>query len=227
MDSGSHKSNTSTNDGGVTPPGKAGFELEALLQRPVAAQFHALYTASDGSQDVFQFVYTTDAFSPQDCVDALLVDQHHKSGKESEIPAETYRAFLRNRVKSAIPELEWGLVAGEFLLTLKRGKSTPSVALQNLCSRFPEFRVQLAKLSRTDSLAETHIITGTREVFRQCSRLLSHTSRQTSPEIRKQLELTLRTRIKVHWPSYRIPTFTIHRHSWVEPNRFRNCRLSS
>jgi CRP-like cAMP-binding protein len=134
------------------------FDLESLLQRPAAAEFHALYLSGKESADVFGFVHRRTHFSPQDCVDALLVDQHLRHGTESAFPAETYCAFLRNCAGDVTSNFEWQLVAREFLLTLKANQCTREVALQNLCARFPEYMVQLAELSRSDGLCETLII---------------------------------------------------------------------
>jgi CRP-like cAMP-binding protein len=161
MNAGPQKSRASVGGSSLAPHDDAGFDLQSLLQRPAAAEFDALCVSRVDPPDVFGFVHRKPHFSPQDCVDALLIDQHQRHGKASAIPAETYCAFLRNRVDALIPDMEWQIVAQEFLLALKDDKSGSSVALQNLCARFPEFQGQLAELSRADRLAETLIVDST------------------------------------------------------------------
>jgi CRP-like cAMP-binding protein len=162
MNAGPQKSRALVCVSGLAPHNDAGFDLQSLLQRPAAAEFDALCVSRVDPPDVFGFVHRKPHFSPQDCVDALLIDQHQRHGKASAIPAETYCAFLRNRVDDTpIPEMEWQIVALEFLQALKANESGSSVALQDLCARFPDFQNQLAELSRADRLAETLIVDST------------------------------------------------------------------
>lgn len=158
MNASSHNSTVLFNDGDVPRRSVAEFDLNSLLRRPAAAEFHLMWVPDSKAPDVFGFVHGRTDFSPQDCVDALLVDQQQRHGTESAIPAETYCAFLRNRINAPVPELEWQLIALEFLLLLRSNQSSSSVALQNLCVRFPKYQDQLAELSKSSSLAETHLI---------------------------------------------------------------------
>lgn len=158
MNVGPQKSSESVGGSSLAAHDEAGFDLQSLLQRPAAAEFDALCVSRVDPPDVFGFVHRKPHFSPQDCVDALLIDQHQRHGKVLAIPAETYCAFLRNRLDTPMPEMEWQIVAQEFLLALKADDSSSSVTLQELCARFPEFQNQLAALSRADRLAETLIV---------------------------------------------------------------------
>jgi CRP-like cAMP-binding protein len=158
MSAGPQKGATNFAGSGLAPRNQVEFDLESLLQRPAAAEFHELSSSSPDPVDVFGFVHRKTDFTSQDCVDALLTDQHQRHGAETAVPAETYCAFLRNRVGESSTEFEWQIVAREFLLALKASESTSGVALQNFCTRFPEFQAQLIKLSRSDGLSETLII---------------------------------------------------------------------
>ncbi len=137
------------------------FDLDSLLQRPAAAEFFALSSSSQEPVDVFGFVHRKSAFTPEDCVDALLLDQHQRHGTETAVPAETYCAFLKNRASKSSTdstEFEWLIVAREFLLTLKANEAASTITLKNLCKRFPEFQSQLVELSRSGQLSETLIV---------------------------------------------------------------------
>ncbi|MGZ0168238.1 MAG: protein kinase domain-containing protein [Planctomycetales bacterium] len=146
---------------GLTPRSNVEFDIETLLQRPAAAEFYELSSLSPQPVDVFGFVHRKPDFTPQDCVDALLTDQHLRHGTETAVPAETYCAFLRNRAGESSTGFEWQIVAREFLLALQANESTSGIALQNCCTRFPEFQEQLINLSRSDGLSETLIIDST------------------------------------------------------------------
>ena len=143
---------------GLTPGSAVEFDLESLLQRPAAAEFHALSSSSREPVDVFSFVHRQSAFTPQDCVDALLLDQHQRHDTEAAIPAETYCAFLKNRIGKSSAEFEWQIVAREFLLTLKANEAASTINLKNFCERFPDFQSQLVELSRSDQLSEPLIV---------------------------------------------------------------------
>ncbi|NQV27067.1 MAG: hypothetical protein HQ518_22190, partial [Rhodopirellula sp.] len=158
MDARPQKKTANYAEGGLMPRSDVEFDLESLWLRPVAAEFHSLCEASDRPVDVFRFVLQNAHFSPQDCVDALLADQHRRHGQEATIPAETYCAFLRNRAGRSAAQFEWQIVAREFLLSLKASESTADVTLKNFCDRFPEFQSQLVQLSRSDGLSETLMI---------------------------------------------------------------------
>lgn len=161
MNAGPKKATASVAGSGSTLLDDVEFDLETLLQRPAAAEFHSMCLSADEAPDVFGFVHGKTQFSVQDCVDALLVDQHLRHGKETAIPAETYCAFLRSQVKTSDGDLEWPIVAREFLLAIKDGEASTVVALQNLSARFPQYQSQLARLSRADGLSETLIINST------------------------------------------------------------------
>ena len=143
---------------GLTPGSNVEFDLESLLQRPAAADFFALSSSTPEPADVFGFVHRKSAFTPQDCVDALLLDQHQRHGTEAVIPIETYCAFLKNRIGKSSTEFEWQIVAREFLLTLKANEAASTITLKNFCERFPDFQSQLIELSRSDQLSETLIV---------------------------------------------------------------------
>ena len=134
------------------------FDLESLLQRPAAAEFFALSSSSQEPVDVFSFVHRQSTFTPQDSVDALLLYQHQRHSTEAAIPAETYCAFLKNRIGKSSTDFEWLVVAREFLLTLKANEAESAITLKNFCERFPEFQSQLVALSRSDQLSETLIV---------------------------------------------------------------------
>jgi CRP-like cAMP-binding protein len=161
MNAGPHKRAANFSGSGLTPRSDVEFDLDSLLQRPAAAEFHELSSLSPESVDVFGFVHRRTEFTPQDCVDALLTDQHQRHGTETAVPAETYCAFLRDRVGESSTEFEWQIVAREFLLVLKAADSTSTVAIKNFCTRFPEFQERLVDLSRSDGLSETVIIDAT------------------------------------------------------------------
>lgn len=139
-------------------------DLESLLKRPVAADFQSLCDASDGVADVFKFIHRKGSLSPQECVDALRVDQYRQYGQESAIPAETYCAFLRNRYGVSSGEIPWQIIAGEFLLALKKNDSSRGPLLQRFTSRFPEYRSQLTELANGDDLPETLMVDPTRSL---------------------------------------------------------------
>jgi CRP-like cAMP-binding protein len=158
MNAGPQKRTANFAGSGLTPSSDVEFDLDRLLQRPAAAEFFGLSSSSTEPVDVFGFVHRKPEFTPQDCVDALLTDQHQRHGTETAVPAETYCAFLRNRAGKSSTEFEWQIVAREFLLALKASESTSDVALQNFCTRFPEFQEQLTNLSRSAGLSETLVI---------------------------------------------------------------------
>lgn len=158
MKAGPHKRVANIAGSGLTPRSDVEFDLDTLLQRSAAAEFFELSSSSTEPVDVFGFVHRKPEFTPQDCVDALLTDQHQRHGTENAVPAETYCAFLRNRAGKSSTEFEWQIVAREFLLALKASESTSGVALQNFCTRFSEFQEQLINLSRSDGLSETLVI---------------------------------------------------------------------
>lgn len=98
MNAGSKNEAANFAGSGLTPRSNVEFDLELLLQRPAAAEFHALSLSSHEPVDVFGFVHCKSAFTPQDSADALLLDQHQRHSTEAAIPAETYCVFLKNRV---------------------------------------------------------------------------------------------------------------------------------
>lgn len=161
MNAGPQKGTASIAGSGLTPRSSVEFDLNTLLQRPAAAEFHALCSGEGDPPDVFAFIQSRTQLSAQECVDVLMVDQHRRHGKETAVPAETYCAFLRKRVGTAMPDHEWQIVAREFLLALKANESNSHVVLKNLCTRFPDFQQDLAKLSLSDRLSETVIIDST------------------------------------------------------------------
>ena len=161
MNAGPHNEKANVAGSGLTPGSNVEFDLESLLQRPAAAEFHALSSLSQEPVDVFGFVHHKTAFTPQDCADALLLDQHQRHRTDAAIPAETYCAYLKNRVGKSAAEFEWQIVAREFLLTLRANEAAATITLKNLCERFPDFQSQLVALSRSDRLSETLIINPT------------------------------------------------------------------
>lgn len=158
MNAGPQKETASFAESGLTTRCDVEFDIDSLLLRPAAAEFLALSSSSQEAIDVFGFVHGKTEFSAQQCVDALLADQHRRHNMEEAVPAETYCAFLRNRIGDGSTSFEWQIVAREFLLILKAADSTSTVALKNFCTRFPEFQEQLVELSRSDGLSETLII---------------------------------------------------------------------
>lgn len=158
MNAGPQKQSANLAGSGLASRSNVEFDLESLLLRPVAAEFYQLSTGEQQSVDVFGFVHRKPEFTPQQCVDALLTDQHQRYGNDNAIPAETYCAFLRNRIGEASPEFEWQIVAREFLLALESNDSTSEVELKNFCTRFPGFQEELVNLSRSDGLSETLIV---------------------------------------------------------------------
>jgi CRP-like cAMP-binding protein len=158
MNAGPQKETANFANGGLATRSDVEFDLESLLLRPAAAEFLALTSSSQAKVDVFGFVHKKTDFSPQQCVDALLADQHRRHRTEDAVPAETYCAFLRNRIGDDSTDFEWQIVAREFLLALKAKDAASNVELKNFCARFPEFQEPLVDLSRSDGLSETLII---------------------------------------------------------------------
>lgn len=158
MNAGPQKQSANLAGSGPASRSNVEFDLESLLLRPAAAEFYQLSTGEQQPIDVFGFVHRKPEFTPQQCVDALLTDQHQRYGNDNAIPAETYCAFLRNRLGESSAEFEWQIVAREYLLALKSGDSTSEVELKNFCTRFPDFQEELVNLSRSDGLSETLIV---------------------------------------------------------------------
>ena len=146
---------------GLTSRSDVEFDLASLLQRPAAAEFHALSVSSQQPVDVFGFVHHKTAFTSQDCTDALLLDQHQRHGTEAANPAEIYCSFLKNRIGKFSAEFEWQIVAREFLLTLKANEAASVITLGNFCERFPGFQSRLVELSTSNRLSETIIVAPT------------------------------------------------------------------
>jgi len=158
MNAGPQKETASFAESGLTTRCDVEFDIDSLLLRPAAAEFLALSSSSQQGTDVFDFVHQKDEFTSQQCVDALLIDQHRRHSTEEAVPAEMYCTFLRTRIGDGSARFEWQIVAREFLLVLKAGEFSSTVALKNFCTRFPEFQGQLVALSRSDGLSETLII---------------------------------------------------------------------
>lgn len=158
--------NAATNPADDSPASRAcvAFDLESLLKRPVAAEFQSLCETQADLADVFGFIHRKGTLSPHDCVDALLVDQHRRYGQDSTIPAETYCAFLRNRYGISSGELQWQIIAGEFLLALSMNDSSRDTLLQSFGSRFPDYQSQLVELANADGLPETLMVDPTRSL---------------------------------------------------------------
>lgn len=129
-----------------------------LLKRPAAAEFQALCEKQGKDADVFSFIQQKATLSTQECVDAMLADQHRRSGTESALAAESYCEFLRNRPDGSSRELEWQLISLEFLLALKAKGSSRGSVLQSFCSRFPDYQSLLVDLTRSDALLETLLV---------------------------------------------------------------------
>jgi len=158
MNAGPQKETASFAESDLTTRCKVEFDIDSLLLRPAAADFLALTSSSEQATDVFDFVHQNDEFTSQQCVDALLADQHRRHSTEEAVPAEMYCTFLRTRIGDGSARFEWQIVAREFLLVLKAAESGSTDALKKFCIRFPEFQGQLVDLSRSDGLSETLII---------------------------------------------------------------------
>ena len=94
MNAGPQKQSANLAGSGLASRSNVEFDLESLLLRPAAAEFYQLSTGEQQSVDVFGFVHRKPEFTPQQCVDALLTDQHQRYGNDNALPAETYCAFL-------------------------------------------------------------------------------------------------------------------------------------
>lgn len=126
---------------GENPQSPVDARLTALIARTVAAEFHAIWVDPAGSADSFSFVHN-DSFTPRDCTDVFLVDQHHRWSRGRGLPAEAYCRELRRRFEERLDEFEWELVAQEYQLRRDLEEAS-SPLLSDFIERFPDLGIRL------------------------------------------------------------------------------------
>lgn len=155
-----------TTDGESNSGTESGLDRSSvpLLQRAAAAEFDALWISADGIPDAFSFVSTRERLTQGEYVDIFLVDQRRRADRGRSIAAEIYRGFLHRRFDQLNVELEWELVAHEFLLTQALDERSAGNHVQEFSARFPEFQDRLAALFRNDDLVGTQMLDQTEDV---------------------------------------------------------------